>query len=906
TGGNPFFVKEFLKTLYAENLITFNNYTPSEFNSTPIQSTHTLERGVIQNPTWNWDISQIHMRGITANVVELMIRQLKKLPKPTQYILRLAACIGSNFNLKMLCLISDKTTEEIFINLREAIQQGLIIPTSELDEKLLIHDYKFRHDRIQQAAYRLIKDYDKKTLHLQIGRLLLHNTLPNQLSDKIFEIVDHFNFALSSILSPNERNEIAHLNLMAGKKAKTATAYDSAVQYLTIGRQLLGDNSWETEYDLTLDFYIESVEVEYLNANYQQAETLANVVLERAKTILEKIKVYKTKILIYSTLNQMQAAIDKGLEVLALLGVSLSEARPQNLNVEELDNLPTMTDPYKEAALRVLIILFAPIYITNPARLPCLAFTLVQLCINYGNSPLAAYAYGLYGLILCSVLNDIESGYRFGKLALRILDKFDAKEIQCRVYNNFYSFISHWKEATRLSLDPLRNTIQMGLETGEVEFTCYASTNYCQNLILLGEPLQYVASEIQNYIVLIRSLKQEYQVNYPLLWQQFVAVLIRNPEGQSNQLFNLEESGVSPDLIQNQDLSLLYHFYLIKIILNYLFKNYAQAVDDAQALEKCESGIIGLFPSTQTPFYCSLALLAQYPCVSASEQIHYLEKIAANQQRLQAWADHAPMNYLHKYQLVEAEKARVLQKNWEASELYEQAIQGANQNQYLHEEALAYELAAEFYLACGRTKIAQTYMNEAHYCYCRWQATSKVRDLEERYPQFFSQKLLSLPKTTTSLKTRTELSSTLDLTSVLKASQALSGELALEPLLTKMMRIVIENAAAQTGYLILNKEEQWVIEASGTIASDDVQILQSIPIEQVSGSSDTPMLSNAIANYVIRTQQSLVLHDAAHAGEFTRDPYILKQQPKSLLCTPLIHQGKLVGILYLENNLITG
>ncbi|HEY9603782.1 MAG TPA: PAS domain S-box protein, partial [Allocoleopsis sp.] len=914
TGGNPFFVNEFLKTLYSDNLISFS-LDGSEKQSLPIaqnlESISAWERGVIQTPRWQWDISTIEAMGITDNVVELMIGSLRKLPEPTQQMLRFAACIGFSFDLKTLSMISRKSLSEVFQDLGEAIHKGVILPISELDEQLLIQDYKFRHDRIQQAADTLIADRDKKKLHFQIGRLLLHNILPDQLSEKIFVIVDHLNLGVEFVSHQGARHEIARLNLMAGKKAKSATAYDSATRYLTMGRELLGEDSWETQYDLTLALYVESIETEYLNADYQQVEALYPIVLQRAKTILEKVKVYRIKILLYSARNQMQAAIAMGKEVLELLGVSLSESRPQILRVDELYNLPTMTDPYKEAALRILIILFAPIYIANPLQLPSLSFTLVQLCINYGNSPLAAYAYGLYGLVLCGLLGDIESGYQFGKLALRILDKFDAKEIGCRVSNNFYSFIIHWKEAARKSLKPLRDTIQIGLETGEIEFTCYASTNYCQNLCLLGEPLGYVASEIENYIDLIGNLKQDYQVNYPQIWQQFVLNLIGKSEASTSNGDGLERFFA---LTASNDLSLLYHLYLAKTILNYLFKDYSQAVVNAESLEKCETGIIGLFPSSQSPFYYSLALLAHYPSVSVSEQSKYLEKVAANQKRLKAWADHAPMNYLHKYELVEAEKARVLGQKWEASELYERAIAGARENQYLHEEALAYELAAEFYLAQERLKIAQTYMAEAHYCYLRWQATRKVRDLEERYPQFFNQKLSSLPTSpTTSCRTSTQISSSLDLKSILKASQALSGELALETLLAKMMKIVIENAGAQNGFLISsslakpgNSNEQWRIEASGTIASDEIQVLHSIPIEAVSGNSETPMLSNAIANYVIRTQKSLVLHDAVHDGDFTQDPYILKQQPKSILCTPLIHQGKLVGILYLENNLTTG
>ena len=882
TGGNPFFVNEFLKTLYTENLIAFN----------PNKS----------RQRWKWNLAQIEAMGFTDNVVELMASRLKKLPKSVQELLQIAACIGGRFGSNTLAIITGKKLSHIDKILFNTVQLGLIVPTVDLEDELVIQSYKFGHDRIQQAAYALIKDSDKKALQLQIGRLLLQNISSERLSEEIFKIVDHFNLSLELVTDGEERNKIAQLNLMAGKKAKASTAYESAVRYLNLGRTVLAEDSWETEYELTLNIYLEAVEAEYLNTNYKQAEALSDIVLKQAKNVIEKVKVYETRILFYSAQNQLQTAIETGLEVLEMLGVSLSLSPPQILSVEELYNLPEMTDAYKQAAMRILMMLFAPTYSTNPGLLLQISFTMVELCINYGNSPLAAYAYGLYGLLLCGVLEDIELGYQFGKLSLKVLDKFDAKEIKCQVYNKFNSFIIHWKEAARRSLEPLRETVQIGLETGDIQFACYASLNYCINLSLIGEPLGYVDNQHRQSCSFMENLKQDLPLHVNQLWAEFIGYFI---EKKPDTNLGLNEQKLAC-MVENNTISFLYTFYLLKTILSYYFKDTAQAVAIASEAETYQAGLIGLLPISQMPLYSSLAMLSQYHNSPTEEQIEYLKKVDLNQEKLKIWAEHAPMNYQHKYDLVAAEKARILEQNWLAAELYERSIKGAKENGYIHEEALAYELAAEFYLARGMEKIAQTYMTEARYGYVRWQATSKVKDLEERYPEFLAQSSLRSDKSTTTSSSHSTSSSVLDLNSVLKASQALSGEIVLGDLLAKMMKIAIENAGAQTGYLILkqwgeagNENEKWTIEASGAIESDAFQVLQSIPIE------NTSMVSKAIVNYVIRTQKSLVLNDAAKADDFAEDPYIVNQQPKSILCTPLLNQGHLVGILYLENNLTT-
>ncbi|NET06263.1 MAG: AAA family ATPase [Symploca sp. SIO2B6] len=905
TEGNPFFVNQFLHSLYQENLLTF---TPPQSGS---------------QGGWQWNIAQIEAVDITDNVVELMISKLKKLPVITQQVLQLAACVGNSFDLNTLSIIHEKSASETFQYLVEGVLSGLIITTSEpeftdtdiVDSPPLILNYQFLHDRVQQAAYSLISDHHKQAVHLQIGRLMLSNINKAERQEKIFEIVNQLNMGTELISSQFERNELAHLNWIAGHKAKLATAYIDALRYLNVGREFLGKDGWNRNYELTLKIYIETVEVAYLNTNFELAQQIAEVVLTRANTLLNKIDIYKIKILFYGAQNQMQAAINTGMEVLELLEVSLSQSPPQDLIIEELYNLPVMSNPYKQAAMRILMMLFASVYISDPPKLPLISFTMVDLCVKYGNSPLAAYAYGLYGLLLCGVLADIESGYQFGKLALRVLDKFDAREIKCRVYNKFNSFIRHWKEPVRNTLEPLRETIQIGLETGEIEFASYAAVNYCANLFLSGENLETIHQQHRQYLDLIQSLKQEFQLYYARIWGQLVLNLSSKTTDKQRLLgeFFNENENLSI-LRKNNNLSSLYCFYLAKTILAYLFKNYTQAVAHGALAEKYAPGLVGLLPFAQNPFYYSLALLALYPTAQESKQREYLELVASNQKKMKTWTEHAPMNFQHKYELVEAEKARILGQNDQAIDYYQRAIQGAQNQGYVQEEALANELAAEFWLEQGQVKYAQLHIKEACYGYRLWGATSKVEDLENQYPQLLDSKLRKIPITVTTTSTNSRLSEGLDLATVAAAAQAISSEIILKKLVSKLMKIMLENAGAQSGFLILKRRDKLLIAAgAGALITDktkneDEQLWSSQPIE-----ISQQLLPVSLINYVARTQENLVFNNAANEIQNLKskiqnhdDPYILEHQPKSVLCAPILNQGKLIGIIYLENNLTVG
>ncbi|MDJ0718999.1 MAG: EAL domain-containing protein [Prochloraceae cyanobacterium] len=908
TAGNPFFLNTLLQTLYLESLFTFDYNT-----------------GV-----WQWNLQKIQAVGITdLNVVELVASNLKKLPLQTQEILKSAACLGHKFDLNVLAIVNQCSRSETSRYLWPALQNGLILPLSNtykipllfepktLKDEVLKVDYKFLHDRVQQAAYSLIPDSDKQSTHLKIGQLLLKQTSPKDREENIFDLVNQLNIGRKLIIERSQKDLLAELNLVAGKKAKLASAYFAACQYLNVGLEQLQVNSWQKDYDLSLALHIEAVEVEYLNANFDRAERLGDIVLQQAQTLLDKVKVYEIKINYYIAQSQMQKALNIALPVLEKLGVNLPKKTNQfkiilallktklvqrNRSIEDLASLPEMRDPYKIAGMRILIAVIPATFVAIPQLFPLTTFEIVNLSLEYGNISLSICGYICYGLIHCAKLGDIDSGYRYGKLGLMLLDRLDATDRKSQTYLIFNNFIRHWKEHIKETIEPLAEGIQSGLETGKIEDACYCAAHYCCYLFLTGEPLLSVSKKQIEYIEFMDKNKQEIQRDQAKVWGQLVLNLLvdsENPHRLIGELFNEEK--MLPSLIEVKNNFAVFAAYLAKSLICYLFKEYSESANNSFLAEEYASGSLGSAFIPLYQFYYSLSLLALYPIASKKEQKKYLKKVKSFQKEMEYWAKHAPDNYLHKYQLVEAEKSRILGANATAIEYYQKAIQAARAGKYIQEEALANELAAEFYFSCNKHKQAEAYLIDAYYGYAHWGAVAKVKDLERIYPQILNSISLKINRIQLKDQTKSIRGKTLqvlDLITVIKASQAISSEIVLDKLLSKLMHILMENAGGQRGLLFLEQDDFLILVAEANIGVDNkVVIAEHENIKY----SDWP---RSLIKYVQRTKQTLILNNTNSQSIFINDPYIAKQRPKSILSFPLMSQVQLRGIVYLENTLL--
>jgi hypothetical protein len=501
--------------------------------------------------------------------------------------------------------------------------------------------------------------------------------------------------------------------------------------------------------------------------------------------------------------NQPLKAIKTALQVLQQLGISFPETPdPSDIRIEldtitslfaeepirDLIHLPQMTEPSKLAAMQILSRIMIAAYIAVPDFMPLLAAKQVNLSIQYGNAFVSPFAYAIFGMTLCGRVGNIESAYQFGQLALGMLSRSNSHSLKARTLNIINNFIIHWKEHNRKLLKPLLEAYQGELETGDFEFAAYSAYNYCFQSFVIGKELVNVEREMRTYSEAIRQIKHEIAFNWIQIFQQTVSNLMErslNPTRLVGEFYN-EESKL-PQLQAANDGNSIFKVYFNKLFLYYLFSKYAQAVKSSDLAESHLSYVTALPLTPLYNFYDSLARLAAYPESNVQVQLEILKKVAIGQEKMKHWANYAPMNCLHKYHLVEAEKARVLGQLLEAEKFYEQAIQGARENGYIQEEALAYELAAKHYLARGLEKFAQLYMKEAHYCYERWGAIAKVKDLETRYPQLFPQSsniVSTSVRTATGTASNTSHTTTsntaLDLATVMKAAQAISSEIELE------------------------------------------------------------------------------------------------------------------------------
>ncbi|MEG4043867.1 AAA family ATPase [Microcoleus sp. Pol17_C1] len=906
TQGNPFFSTQFLKALHEDGQIIFD-----------WDVRH-----------WQCDIAQARLTH-ASDVVEFMAVQLQKLPAKTQDVLKLAACIGAQFDLDTLAIVNEELPEQTASALWKALQEELILPITEgykcfiptddrsHTESITNPTYRFLHDRVQQAAYSLIPDDQKQATHLKIGQLLQQNYSEKQKEEKLFDIVGHLNLGQELISHPSEREFLAQLNLEAGRKARNSTAYAAANIYLQTGIDLLTANCWQSQYELTLSLYVAAVEAAYLNADLEAMQHKAALVLQEAQTILDKVKIYEIQIATNTAQSQMLEAIAIGREALRLLGIDLPsepdkatigkalqtlKSKLQGRQIEQLVDLPLMTNPQTRAAMQLLRMLCAPIFQAMPSLLPLVTSTMVSLSVSFGNAPASTVGYAMHGMVLCAFLGKVETGYAFGKLALSLLDRFNVPELKSMILFVFSCFIQHRQEALLATVPTLKDGYTTGMETGDFLHAGYSINIYFSATFLCGLELETWGVEIAGYSAFMAQVKQYSAQTYLNMAQQRVWNL-RQTVSQPDCLIGTayDERVMIPKHHQDKEFTAIAMAYIYKLLLAYLFSNYTAALDHIAQAKPYLMAVSGFVLVPAFHFYAALAHLVLFPTQPETEQAEIITQAEAHQTTLQQWAQNAPMNHLHKWYLVEAEKNRVLGNKAEAIEMYDRAISGAKDNKFLNEEALANELAAKFYLEWGKEKIAQTYMIEAYYCYAQWGATAKVRDLETRYTQLLKPIQQGNKNTkNTATGTITGSGNNLDITTVMKASQAISGEILLDKLLSILIKILIESAGAHRGYLILLSRGKLLVEAEGTINSQQVTVLQSIPVEHCQE------LSSAIVNYVARTQESVVLDDAVREGQFTNDPYIQKNQPKSILCVPLINQSQIISIVYLENNLTAG
>lgn len=903
TLGNPFFLYQLLHTFYEEKSLYFE---PG--------------KGI-----WMFDAEAIKHANITENVVDLMAGKILRLKQDTQDILKLAACIGNTFDLSTLSMVYGKSKIIAAGLLFETMKENLVIPmddryrfVSDSQETLNVA-YRFLHDRIQQAAYSLIDDVEKKKIHLKIGQLFLKNIPSEERGEKIFDMVNHLDLGASLITESFKKDHLAELNLLAGQKAKQTAAFKPACEYFRKGIDLAGHDGWEKCYSRMLTLHTEAMEAHYLNVNYPESENLFRIIVKHATTALDKVKAYEIRILTLLSESRFKDAMDAGFEILRQLGFHF----PKNpriwhiiaglihikLTLKRTSNSAILSaHPMKDlralAGASLLHKLTSTTLFSKPELYPLVIFKRVRLSLQYGEAPMFSFsAYASLGLIFCSI-GKIEEGYRLGKLGEALFIKSAVKKEKTRILLIINMFISHCKNHLRDTLKPLEAAFESRLETGDIEYASHAVSAYCLHIFLSGVPLKQVDQEQTHYLKSIRLLEQKFDVDNISNFHQTTLNLMDSTKPLDEYSgTSFDEKTMLPVLHREENRTALFAYHLYKLYLNYLAGEYDKAAEQIPHAGKYITAVRSLFVVPIFNLYESLTRLALCKKTTGKIRKTHLKIVKLNQKKMKAWATHAPMNHLHKWHLVEAEKAQVLRQVEKAKYHYKQAIAGAKQNDYLQEEALSNECYAEFLLNQGDEDFAGLIMRKALYAYSLWGAEAKVVQLNKTWPQLLSHqdpvfhlksgKAVELSNSST----KTTSSEALDMATIMKASRMISREIVLSKLIEKILIIAMENAGAQKGFVILEQNGQYCIEGEATLGSDSIEVLKSIPVENHGG------LSSHIVNYVARTKRILILDDATVEGDFTDDPYVVKNRPRSIICSAILYQGNITAILYMENNL---
>jgi PAS domain S-box-containing protein len=876
TGGNPFFAIQFLYDLADEALLVFDH----------------------ADARWFCDLGRIHAKRYTDNVVDLMVAKLNRLPGETQAMLRELACVGTGATFALLETACQISQDDLHDNLWEAVRSGLALRSKD--------SYAFQHDRIQEAAYSLIPEDARAEAHLRIGRLLLAHTPPDKREEIIFEIVSQLNRSTALIISQDEREQLAQLNLTAGKRGKNAAAYSSALTHLAAGRALLAEDCWTRQYRLTFELEFYRAECEFLTNDLENAEERLSVLAGRTENLVDLAAVTSLRLEVYIMLAQSERFVDVGLDYLRQIGIECpphptdDEVRQeyerlwQRLGtrpIEDLINLPLMNDPGTLATMNVLSMLM-PSGNNTDKNLNCLLVTrMVNLSLEYGNSNASCVGYVSLALVLTTDFGDHSTALRFAQLSLDLVEKRGLDAFKARVYLRVGGAISPLMHHFRFGRSLISRACDEADKIGDVLYASHCRSYIIKGLIASGEPLDEVEREAMDGLDFARKTGSSFV--FAIILNKLY--LIRRLRGLPLDLRLFDDTEVDQgDYEQYLDDSNLanpaYQYWTRKLQACVFEEDYASALD---AAVKAQGQVLGpsLVDRAEYHFYAALALAGSVDTIddAPGQRKAHREALTAHHQQLRIWAEHCPENFENRAALVAAELARLERRHLDAERLYEQAIRSARASGFVHNEALACETAARFYTTRGLQVIADLFLERAHDGYRRWGADSKVRQLEARYPQLVMIDLRGGKREATSPDQQ------LDVAAVVKASQALSGEMLLPRLIERLMTIAVQNAGADRGLLILPDGNDYRIEAEAR--ADGEQIVLHY------GAAAEPAVPEAIIRYVMRTQECVILDDAAKPNLFSEDPYLALRRQRSLLCLPLVRQGTLVGLLYLENAL---
>lgn len=881
TAGNPFFTIQFLTRLAEEKLLMF----------------------AAEDSSWHWDLPGIRAKGFTENVVDLMIDKLQSLPEATLEAIKLFAYLGNQTDVNSLALVHGHSIGNTHENLWPAVRIGLILRQG--------NQYRFQHDRVQEAAYMLTPEDARPALHLHIGRTLLTQMTSTAIEEEPFGLVNHFDRGIDLITDESERSWLRQLNVLAGKKAKLAVAYASAHNYFSQAVGLLPDDGWHTCYQDTFGLYLALAECKYLLGDYSSADQAFGLIQNQANCDLDRAKATILRAALYQISGRLESAVNTLLQTLELFDIRFPqeavdiqaemlreqeevEKLLRGRKISDLAHLPQERDPEILVLLELLSQSAITLYLARPQIFPLNALKALNFALRHGNTETSCLAYSYYAILLISQ-DEIARAFEFSELAILLNHQFQDSKRKGRLLFNHGNYINAWRKPMAGGVDILQQGFVACEEAGDLVFACYCAHIGIWNRIEKGDSLESVVEAIKQYLPFVAQCQNMVVMQVLRLYQQFVYCL----QGKTWETGSFDDDHYSEHqgfavLTQSNFGTGITRYHIIRQITSFTFGHFKEALSSAhkaaEALRAVKSSLI----EANHRFYYALTLCNLYHDADTETRGQFRSLISEQEQKMAVWAENCPENFGTRYQLILAEIACINEQNEEAMHHYEQAIELAHRNNLIQNEALAYELAAQFYFANNFDRIGKHYLLQAHRLYGEWGASAKQRQLERRFPGLAA-------RVAANDKAGAQRIEQLDVQSVIKASQAVSGVFELDRLIETLLRIVIENAGAERGLLILPSDSGgYRIEASASTDHDGVQVqFLQVPVT----SHDLPEM---VLQYVLRTHEKVLLDDAAGENPYSQDVYLLQAMPRSVLCLPLLKQGQLDGMLYLENRLTPG
>jgi len=900
TGGNPLFLGQLLAYIREEGLVYF------------------------EQQGWKWNVEAIDRLELGEDVLDLLVNKLDRLPKETREILKIAACIGNRFDIYAVSRVCGKTTGETVSCLMPALLEGLIVAQKQLNNTGAgeAYEFEFLHDRVQQAVYSSIPGHEKKEKHLAIGKIFLEHAI---IEEKVMFIMDHFNRSIDLIQNAEDRIKLAGYNLMAGRKARLSAAYSSALQYFRSGRLLLSGNSWETDYKLSHDLYMELAQAEYLSANIDIAEKYFNIVIEKARNELERAEVYSLKVILYASAGKYNEAVHTGIMALRKLGVripinptrfdcfkELLQYKWQMVGrkIESLEFLPEMKKTGNIRAADLLSRMTSVTMSSHPDLYSYLILKSGNFAVRYGNSEMACVGYLGYGITEGSVLGNYKEGKKYAEISLKLVEKYGKSPSKCIIYFVIGSLIHHWTKPAKEGLEYLKKAVKSAIEAGDLLIMGYAHCLLLENQFIMGMKLEDILEEVRKKREIANRIKHEnLSINVEIYERTVLALIGKRGDKLTEIAAELNNEQLAGLAKKDNSSNATWHIRIMQ--LYYFMGEYRKALDEAEQVMPYMGSILGFLLQSEYIFYYSLIITAVYPELSHKKKRVYRRKLKNCHRQLEKWAKSCKENFEDMYLLVSAEIARINNQKELSMHLYDKAIQSAGDNRHIYIEALANELAAKYYLSAGLYKIAGIYMVDACRGYMLWGSYLKIKQLKNAYPvlteeiildENMANKDMAYPEKRKIEEESSESVSTTtgtDVDFMDRIIESIYSEPDINKLLVKFIDVSIKSIGAIRGYLILEKSGELYIEA-GKDSSTGKTVTGSIPIEEY------PDISKTVVRYVARTLETVVLNCDDQTGIFAVDPYIAESNPKSIACLPVLFQGISLGVLYFENNLIAG